>query len=308
MKIGEGLSTGRFSLSFEVFPPVREGNLGNLYKVITELSEYEPHFISVTYGAGGRTRDKTIEIAHKVKEEYGQNVLAHLTCVGSTRDDIAAILDELKDRGIENILALRGDPPEGEETFTPVRDGFRYANELVEFIVSRHRFSIGVAGYPQKHPEAPSFEADLLNLKRKVDAGADFVITQLFFENDEFYRFRDAAIKTGVRVPILPGIFPLMNYKQFLRIIDLCRPTIPSRLGEKVERLRDKPEEIEKYGVEFALEQSVDLMENEVAGLHIYTMNRSWPVKVMIDEGLRGLLPADRLRTPSGGEAKTTKT
>lgn len=291
MKIREGLDTGRFSLSFEVFPPVREGNLETLYRVIEELSELKPHFISVTYGAGGKTRDKTIEIADRVKNRYGQNVLAHLTCVGSTRDDIALILDELQLRGIENILALRGDPPEGAERFVPTAGGFRYANELVAFITRRDAFSIGVAGYPQKHPEAPSFEEDLRNLKRKVDAGADFVITQLFFENDEFYRFRDQAVKTGVTVPIIPGVFPLMNYKQFIRIIDLCRPTIPPRLGEKVEKLKDKPEEIEKYGVDFVVEQAMNLLRNGIAGLHIYSMNRSWPVRIIVNEGLKGLIP-----------------
>ncbi|MCX7634713.1 MAG: methylenetetrahydrofolate reductase, partial [Syntrophales bacterium] len=235
--------------------------------------------------------DKTIEIADRVKNRYGQNVLAHLTCVGSTRDDIALILDELADRGIENILALRGDPPEGTEKFVPVAGGFHYANELVEFIARRGQFCIGVAGYPQKHPEAPSLAADLRNLKRKVDAGADFVITQLFFANDEFYRFRDLALKEGVAVPIIPGVFPLMNYKQFLRIIDLCRPTIPSRLGDKLEKLKDKPQEIEKYGVEFVVTQAEDLLRNEIAGLHIYSMNRSWPVRIIVQEGLRGLIP-----------------
>ncbi|MCX7817465.1 MAG: methylenetetrahydrofolate reductase [NAD(P)H] [Syntrophales bacterium] len=293
MKIRDGLAKRKFSLSFEVFPPVREGNVESLYKVIEELAVYNPHFISVTYGAGGKTRDKTIEIADRVQNTYKQTALTHLTCVNATKSDIAAILEELKEKGIENILALRGDPPEGMPRFIPMEGGFRYANELVEFIFSRGDFCIGVAGYPQKHPEAPSLQVDIENLKRKVDAGADFVITQLFFDNDEFYRFRDLAMKAGVGVPIIPGIFPLMNYKQFLRIIDLAKPAVPKKLGDKVERFKDKPEELEKYGVEFAVEQAIGLVEEDVIGIHIYTMNRSWPVKIIVDEGLKGVLPEE---------------
>ena len=272
------------TLSFEVFPPVREGNLESLFTTIAELKELNPDFISVTYGAGGGTRDKTIEIAARVKKEIGSEALAHLTCVGSSRDDIARILDDMKAQSIENILALRGDPPRGEEKFVRPAGGFGFANELVAFIQAHDGFSIGVAGYPEGHPEAPSFDDDLKNLKRKVDAGADFIVTQLFFHNDDFYRFRDRAMAMKIRVPIIPGIFPILNYKQILRITELCGAKIPPALGDRLCWLKDKPGEVEKYGIEYAQQQAWDLIRNEVCGLHICTMNQSRAARKIVRE------------------------
>jgi len=272
------------TLSFEVFPPVREGNLESLFTTIAELKELNPDFISVTYGAGGGTRDKTIEIAARVKKEIGSEALAHLTCVGSSRDDIARILEDMKAQSIENILALRGDPPRGEEKFVRPAGGFGFANELVAFIKAHDGFSIGVAGYPEGHPEAPSFDDDLKNLKLKVDAGADFIVTQLFFHNDDFYRFRDRAMAMKIRVPIIPGIFPILNYKQILRITELCGAKIPPALGERLCWLKDKPGEVEKYGIEYAQQQAWDLIRNEVCGLHICTMNQSRAARKIVRE------------------------
>ena len=272
------------TLSFEVFPPVREGNLESLFATIAELEELKPDFISVTYGAGGGTRDKTIEIASRVKNEIRSEALAHLTCVASSRDDIARILEDMKAQNIENILALRGDPPRGEERFVRPEGGFGFANELVEFIKAHGAFSIGVAGYPEGHPEAPSFEDDLKNLKRKVDAGADFIVTQLFFHNDDFYRFRDRVMAMKIRVPVIPGIFPILNYRQILRITELCGSKIPPALGERLCRLQDKPGEVEKYGIEYAQDQAWDLVRNEVCGLHICTMNRSRAARTIVRE------------------------
>ena len=272
------------TLSFEVFPPVREGNLESLFATIAELEELKPDFISVTYGAGGGTRDKTIEIASRVKNEIRSEALAHLTCVASSRDDIARILEDMKAQNIENILALRGDPPRGEERFVRPEGGFGFANELVEFIKAHGAFSIGVAGYPEGHPEAPSFEDDLKNLKRKVDAGADFIVTQLFFHNDDFYRFRDRVTAMKIRVPVIPGIFPILNYRQILRITELCGSKIPPALGERLCRLQDKPGEVEKYGIEYAQDQAWDLVRNEVCGLHICTMNRSRAARTIVRE------------------------
>ena len=282
MKIRDSLTHKKFSLSFEVFPPVRNGNIESLYRTIAELRELNPDFISVTYGAGGTTREHTIEIASKVMNEFGINALAHLTCVQTTKDEIAAILDTLTDKKIENILALRGDPPAGEATFVKTEGGFHYASDLVAFISARADFCVGVATYPEKHIEAPSMEADLQNLKRKVDAGADFTISQLFFSNDDFYRLRDMAMAKKINVPMIPGIFPILNYKQVLRIVSLCGARIPGHLGEKIENLKDKPEEIEKYGIEYATIQAADLIENEVPGLHFYSMNRSEPAKRIV--------------------------
>jgi methylenetetrahydrofolate reductase (NADPH) len=272
------------TLSFEVFPPVREGNLESLFKTVAELKELKPDFISVTYGAGGGTRDKTIEIASRVKNEFGSEALAHLTCVAATRDDIARIVDDMKKQNIENLLALRGDPPKGEEKFVRPAGGFGFANELVSFIRELNGFCIGVAGYPEGHPEASSFEDDLKNLKRKVDAGADFIVTQLFFNNDDFYRFRDRALALKINVPIIPGIFPILNYKQVLRITELCGAKIPLALGKKLCWLKDKPEDVEKYGIEYAQRQAADLIRNEVHGLHICTMNQSRAARKIVRE------------------------
>jgi len=284
MKIKDVLAKRKFLLSFEVFPPKREGNLESLYVTIRELAELKPDFISVTYGAGGSTREKTIEISSKVKNEFKLEALAHLTCVQSTRDDIAQILDCLKDENVENILALRGDPPEGTEKFIKTEGGFGHANELVEFIRGRADFSIGVAGYPEGHIEAPSIEVDMKYLKKKVDAGADFVITQLFFENDFFYSFRDRAMAMKIAVPIIPGVFPILNYNQVKRIASLAGVKIPAKLGEKVEINKDRPEDIEKYGIEYATIQAENLVKNDVAGLHLYCMNKSHPVKTILAE------------------------
>ena len=284
MSIGDNLNKSSFSLSFEVFPPVRDGNIDSLYQTIDELRDMNPRFISVTYGAGGSTRDKTIEIASKVNNEFGIVALAHLTCVQSTREDIAQILDTLADRGIDNILALRGDPPAGQERFVQARGGFGHASDLVAFIAEREAFCIGVAGYPEKHVEAATMEEDMKNLKRKVDAGAHFIITQLFFNNDDFYRFRDMAENLKIRVPILPGIFPVLNEKQVRRIASLCGARIPKTLAEKIDRLKDRPEEIEKYGIEYATRQADHLRENGVPGLHFYSMNRSGPVKRILSD------------------------
>jgi len=284
MKIGNLFAEKKWTLSFEVFPPVREGNLESLYQTVKALKKLRPDFISVTYGAGGSTRDMSIEIASKVKNEFEQEVLAHLTCIGSTKDDISRILDEMREAKIENILALRGDPPQGEEQFVRTEGGFGYANELVEFIRSGNDFSIGVAGYPEGHIESPDLETDLKHLKGKVDAGADFVVSQLFFINDVFYRFRDRAMKIGIRVPLIPGVFPILNYKQMKKCIALSNASVPEKLESKMIRLQDKPEETEKYGIEYAVRQVEDLIRNGVQGLHLYSMNRSEHVVQILTE------------------------
>jgi len=246
-----------------------------LYRVIGELAELKPDFFSVTYGAGGSTREKTVEIASKIRGDFERETLAHLTCVQATGSDILQELGKLKDAGIENILALRGDPLKGNDTFVKTEGGFEYASELVEFIKLNGDFSIGVAGYPEVHPEAPDMEHDIINLKKKIDAGADFIITQMFFDNEDFYRFRGNIISEGIHVPIIPGIFPIFNYKQISRVASLCGAKIPSKLHDKLSRISDRSEEVEKYGIEHALRQSEDLLKNDVSGLHFYSMNRS---------------------------------
>ncbi len=284
MKIRDMFLEGNFTLSFEIFPPKREGNLESLYRAIRELMQFKPNFVSVTYGAGGTTREKTVEIASKIKNDFGQEVLAHLTCVQATRDDIAGILEELTTNNIENVLALRGDPPNDDAVFVRPQGGFGYANELVDFIRTEGIFSIGVAGYPEGHVEAPSMDIDLRNLKRKVDAGAHFIITQICFENDHIYRFRDMAMRMGINVPIITGIFPIFNYIQIQKMTSLCGAKIPPALHDKLSRVSEKSEEVEKYGIEFAIRQSEDLLKNEVSGLHFYSMNKSDHVTEILNE------------------------
>jgi len=290
MKIRKLLEDNTRTLSFEFFPPKREGNIESLYRAIEELITLSPSFVSVTYGAGGSTRDKTVEIASKIKNDFGQEVLAHLTCVQSTQDDIAEILDDLKDHNIENILALRGDPPEDNKVFRKTEGGFGYANELVEFIHSHNAFSIGVAGYPEGHIESPSLDADIANLKYKITAGADFIITQICFDNDRIYRFRDMALSLGIEAPIITGIFPIFNFKQIQRMTTLCGATIPSTLERSLSRVSEKNEEVEKYGIEYAIRQSEDLLKNGIAGLHFYSMNKSSHVIKIVEElGISGV-------------------
>lgn len=284
MQIRDLLKENKRTLSFEFFPPKREGNIDSLYSAIGELIRLKPSFVSVTYGAGGSTRHKTVEIASKIKNDFEQEVLAHLTCVQSTKGDIAEILDELKAHNIENVLALRGDPPGDEDVFVRTDGGFSYANELVEFITSHDQFSIGVAGYPEGHIEAPSLDIDMANLKRKVDAGADFIITQICFDNEEIYRFRDMARSLGIEVPIIAGIFPVFNFKQIQRMAALCGTTIPPKLHGTLSRVSEKNEEVEKYGMEFAIRQSEELLKNDISGLHFYSMNKSSHVLQIVDE------------------------
>ncbi|MCK9274249.1 MAG: methylenetetrahydrofolate reductase [NAD(P)H] [Syntrophales bacterium] len=282
MKIKDIYRANNRLLSFEVFPPVRDGTIDRLFAVIERLSELNPDFISVTYGAGGTTRDMSVDIASAVKKRGTAEVMAHLTCVGATRQEIENVLGELTRGNIKNILALRGDPPAGQTSFTKKKGGFAYANELVEFIGRFNFFCIGVAGYPEGHMEAPSFKADIENLKRKIDAGADFVITQLFYNNDDFYRFRDAAIRAGINVPLIPGIFPIFNYRQIQKIASLCGAKIPSALHEALYNSKDENERVEEYGIEYALRQSNDLLQNNVPGLHFYSMNRSRHVERIV--------------------------
>ncbi len=297
MKIGSLFDGRKTILSFEVFPPSRDGDVEELYRAIGELVELKPDFISVTYGAGGGNREKVVEIASTIRKEFDREALAHLTCVQATKDDIRDQLRRLQEAGIENILALRGDPPKGEDRFVRTEGGFGYANELVEFIRKENDFSIGVAGYPEVHPEAPDMEHDLTNLKKKVDAGADFIITQMFFDNDFFYRFRDNAVAAGVHAPIIPAIFPIFNYRQISRIAALCGAKIPSRLHDKLSRVSEKNEEVEKYGIEHAIRQTEGLLEHGVAGIHFYSMNRSRHVIQIIRE-----LPQKSFENNSGLE------
>src|SRR5262249_11857459 len=215
-----------------------------LYQTIDELRPLKPSYVSVTYGAGGSTRQKTVDLVSRIQNEIGIRSMAHLTCVGHTADQIGGILDELWNGGIRNVLALRGDPPAGQSWFVPTEGGFAYADQLVKYVKSRHDFSVGVAGYPEGHPQCLNRTRDLENLKRKIDNGGGFVITQLFFDNTEFYRFRDAARAIGIKAPIIAGIMPILNLGQIKRFISMCGAKIPNPLLIKLEGLESNPDAV----------------------------------------------------------------
>ena len=276
MKVSEAYGDGKFGLSFELFPPKSAAGEEELFRQLKALVAFEPSYITCTYGAGGSTRDKTLHVVDRVHRQFGMPVAAHLTCVGSTVDELRAYLTGAAQLGVENIVALRGDPPQGEESFKPVPGGLRYANELVALLQREFaQFGIAVAGYPETHQEAPGAEIDLENLKRKVDAGADVVITQLFYDNDDFFRFRDRCDGIGIRVPIVPGILPVTSYKQIARITSLCGATLPEKFRTALEALGDDTEGQFEVGVEFATAQVQRLFNGGVPGVHFYVLNKS---------------------------------
>ncbi len=271
MQISEKLKAKQLTTSFEVFPPKNDAAYAPVEAAIDALSGYKPDFISVTYGAGGGTSVNTPKIAAHIQDDLHIPSLAHLTCASSTKAEIDAILRDLKGRGIENILALRGDLPEG---YTPDDDHYTYASQLVTAVREIGGFSIGAACYPEGHVEAQSPEKDLENLKQKVDCGADFLVTQMFFDNTALYSFLYRALKKGIDVPVLAGIMPVINKRQITRSCALSGTTLPSRFKTMIDKFGDNPEALKQAGIAYATEQIIDLVANGVGGIHIYTMNR----------------------------------
>ncbi|MCD0462046.1 methylenetetrahydrofolate reductase [NAD(P)H] [Roseiconus lacunae] len=278
---GEGCT-----ISFELFPPKTDKGMQLMERNVERLTQFGPAFFTCTYGAGGSTQTKTLDVVQRVRQATDLPVASHLTCVGLTVDQLCDYLREAKQRGADYIVALRGDPPQGSTEFQAVAGGLRYANELVELIRSEFadEFGIAVAGYPEVHQEAIDAATDLTNLKRKVDAGADVVVTQLFYDNDDFYRFRDACDQAGIHVPIVPGILPVTNFRQAERIAGLCKARIPDQLAAAMNAVEDDAEQFE-IGVEHARQQTIDLLENQVAGIHYYVLNKSDAAEKML-EGL----------------------
>ncbi len=271
MRLKEIYNNKKPVISLEIFPPKIKGSEKVLFDELKILSKYNPSFISVTYGAGGSTRDSTFELVLKIKTDLNIRPMPHFTCVGTTRADILGYIKKFEDNGIKNILALRGDPPKGEEKFIKPKCGFGYANELVEFIKSNTNLSIGVAGYPECHQECCSIDIDIDNLKRKVDAGAEAVITQLFYDNECFFRFLDKTSEKGINVPIIPGILPITGYNQVEKIVSLAGCKLPDNFNPEA-------------GIEFAVNQCNELINSGVPGIHFYTLNKSSAVKAVIDE------------------------
>ncbi|MBI4180282.1 methylenetetrahydrofolate reductase [NAD(P)H] [bacterium] len=275
MRISDMLARDGRTFSFEFFPPKTPEGERKLYETVEVLRQHRPSFVSVTYGAGGSTRHKTVEIVSRIKKEIGIEAMAHLTCVGAARGEISSVLDHLKTEGIENVLALRGDPPQGQTQFVAHADGFRYASELVSAIRGDHDFTIGVAGYPEGHVECGSRDEDLAHLKTKVDAGASFVITQLFFDNRDYFDFVKRARDIGIRVPIIPGIMPVTNYAQIRKFTQMCGAHLPKEMTDRLDAIHEDESAVQTYGVDHAVRQCQDLLDRGAPGIHFYTLNKS---------------------------------
>jgi methylenetetrahydrofolate reductase (NADPH) len=294
MRIDECLGKGaKPCFSFEFFPPRTEEGERNLAAALDELSGMDPSFVSVTYGAGGSLteRQKTIDIVSRIKADFGLEAMAHFTCVNATVEELRATLDTMRDAGIENVLALRGDPPAGENEWTATEGGLRYSRELIEMIRDDYPdFAIGAACFPEVHIHATSAEDDLRYLKEKVDAGARFLITQLFFDNAFFYDFVARAREIGIDVPIVPGIMPITNYAQIRKITEMCGSVIPGHLVAELDVRVDDPRAVTDFGVAYATLQCADLLAKGAPGIHFYTLNRS-PATRAILSALRAMAP-----------------
>jgi methylenetetrahydrofolate reductase (NADPH) len=295
MRIDEIIATSREPIfSFEFFPPKSEEGEKNLRAALEALRPLEPAFASVTYGAGGSTRDRTLEIVTWLKQELGIEAMAHLTCVGASRDELRTVLDRTIAAGIENVLALRGDPPRGQSTWTAHPEGFRYSTELTSLIASAYPgVGIGGACFPEVHPEAVDMASDLRFLRSKVDSGASFLITQLFFDNDLYFRFVEEARAAGIDVPILPGIMPITNVSQIKTITGMCKASIPDPLLAQLELRAEDADAALQFGVSYATLQCAELLARGAPGIHFYTQNRS--------SATRAILSALKLLRPWAG-------
>ncbi len=279
--------------SFEFFPPKTDQGVAALFEAVEALRPLAPAYVCVTYGAGGSTRARTLELVKRLKHEVEVEAMAHLTCVGASRDELAAVLDELAEAGIRNVMALRGDPPRGEATFTPHPQGFRYASELVAFIRSEPRrwpFCLGAAAYPEGHLETRDLARDVANLKLKVEAGADFLVTQLFFDNARYFQFVERARAAGIGLPILPGIMPVQTVEQIERMTRMCGASLPRSLRAAMDVRREDADAARELGLSYATLQCSDLLRRGAPGIHFYTLNRS--------PSTRAILSALRIAEP----------
>lgn len=287
MKIREMYDRQEPVISFEFFPPKTNAGVKSLFKVIARLHAHHPSFVSVTYGAGGSTRDKTVDLVRRIKNDVGIEAMSHLSCVGATKAEIDSILDDLAAADIDNILALGGDPPKDQPMADRSAWGFQHANELAAHIKRRKRFCIGGACYPEGHLDAPSKDVDLKYCKQKVDDGAEFLITQLFFDNRDYFDFVERARAIGIEAPIVPGIMPVTNFTQIKRFAELCGATIPTQMRIEMTPIEDDLEKVEAAGIAYATQQCQELLDAGVPGFHFYTLNKSRAmVKILTKLGL----------------------
>lgn len=285
MRIADKFRKGKAVFSFEVFPPKKTSPIDTVFNALEQMKNLKPDYFSVTYGAGGSNPENTLEIASKIKNEYGVEALAHLTCINSTKGDIDNVLEGLKAHNIDNILALRGDlvPDVAPKT------DFKFANELCSYIKQKGGFNLAGACYPEVHIDASNQVEDILNLKKKVEAGADFLITQLFFDNSVFYRFLEHTKIAGIDIPIEAGIMPVTNKKQIERMVSMCGVSLPSKFAKIMQKYENNPEALRDAGIAYSIEQIVDLLANDVDGIHLYTMNNPF-VATKIKEAVDNLL------------------
>jgi methylenetetrahydrofolate reductase (NADPH) len=293
MRIAEILSDRRPAFSFEFFPPKTEEGQTTLERTLEVLKDDRPDYVSMTYGAGGATRDRTVELTKWIKQDLGIEAMAHLSCVGEPTDRLLEILDEIQAAGVENVLALRGDPPRGETEWRPHPRGLHYSVELIRLIRERFDFCVGAACFPEVHPDAVDRESDLRYAREKQDAGAGFLITQLFFDNELYFDFVEDARAAGITVPIIPGIMPITNFGQIKRFTEMCGASIPAELEGELNGRADDPEAVAELGVAYATLQCSDLLARGAPGIHFYTLNRS-PATRAILAALRAAHPWSR--------------
>ena len=288
MKIRDILKRTR-TISCEFFPPKTAEGIPGVFRAIEELKAFRPDFVSVTYGAGGSTRVFTEEITVRIKVEADLEVMAHLTCGGQTKEEVHCVLERLDNAGIENIIALRGDPPRGQSDFVAAEGGFHHATDLIQHVREHFAFGVAAACYPEGHTESPDRRTDLEHTVLKVKKGADFLITQLFYNNDDYFSFVDRAQKAGIDVPIIPGLLPILSTSQIRRFTALCGAKIPAALDQQLDKLADDDNAVRELGVEYATQQVRDLWDAGVPGVHFYVLNRSYSVsKIMTNLGLPG--------------------
>ncbi len=283
MKLRDLFNRSQPVFSFEFFPPKTDKGQADLLREADNLKALSPGFFSMTYGAGGSTRDKTVSLGHKIWRTTGVETVCHLTCVGQSKEEVRAVLREIKSLGMENVMALRGDPPKGQERWKPHPDGFHHAVELVAEAKAMGDFSVAVAGFPETHPEAVSREADLRYLKQKVETGADVVVTQLFFDNEDFFRFEKDLRALGVTVPIVPGIMPILSAKQILRITSMSKARIPEQLNAQLAAVQEDDEAGRELGIDYAVAQIRSLLDHGVPGVHLYCLNRARSARMIFE-------------------------